>query len=172
MTDRLQATADKAEIRELSYRYMRGLDRLMPEVLADVFHDDARVDYGFFKGAARDFVGFAMQALEDHDANHHMLGQILVDLEGDVAFGEVYYNAYHRITTDDGEKRDLFIAGRYVDRYERRDGVWKMAFRSELIDWVREDAASDAWLAATPAALRGARGNDDPSSQRELLRRR
>ncbi len=172
MNERLLASADKGEIRELSYRYMRGLDRHLPDLLAEVFHEDAQVDYGFFKGAARDFVGFAMNALADHDANHHMLGQILVDLEGDVAFGEVYYNAYHRITGGDGEKRDLFIAGRYVDRYERRGGVWKMAFRSELVDWVREDPASDAWLAATPGVLRGARGGDDPSSQRERLRGR
>ena len=46
----------KQEIFELSCRYMRSLDRLDAELRHTVFHDDATVDYGFFKGPAREFV--------------------------------------------------------------------------------------------------------------------
>ena len=69
----------KQEIFELSCRYMRSLDRLDAELRHTVFHDDATVDYGFFKGSAREFVDFAQNALKDHLANHHMLGQALID---------------------------------------------------------------------------------------------
>lgn len=160
----------KQEIIDLVGRYMRGLDRLDRSLLRSTFHDDATTDYGFFKGGPDAFVEMAYGALQDHLANHHMIGQVNIDVEGDVAFGEVYFQAFHRIVTD-GEERDLFISGRYVDRYEQRDGAWKIAFRSEINDWARNDPASDDYFAATPDSLRGGR-MDDASYQRDELRRR
>jgi hypothetical protein len=158
-------------IRTLSQRYMRGLDRLDAELLGSVFFDDAQVDYGFYRGSAREFVPFAMRALRDHRANHHLIGQMNIDLEAEVAFGEIYFQAFHRIV-EDGVDKDLFIAGRYVDRYERRKGVWKIAFRAEVNDWARTDAAADGFFRTASQALRGARGADDLSSRRDELRRR
>ena len=132
----------KQEITDLVGRYMRGLDRLDADILRTTFHDDARTDYGFFKGGPDEFVAMAMGALKDHLANHHMIGQVNIDVEGAVAFGEVYFQAFHRIVRNN-EERDLFICGRYVDRYECRDGVWRIAFRSEVNDWSRDDPATD-----------------------------
>ena len=168
----LRELAAKQAIAELSATYMRGLDRLDPELVAAAFHEDAQVNYGFFTGAARDFVGFAMGALKDHLANHHMLGQILIELDpgGDSARGEVYFQAFHRIVTN-GAEEDLFIAGRYLDRYERRGGVWKMAFRAEVNDWARTEPAADGYFTATPAGLRGARKPRDYSYRRGDLER-
>ena len=105
MSDRMTAYLDREEIRDLARRYMRGLDRLDTGELHAVFADDATVDYGFFKGSATDFVDFAYNALKDHLANHHMIGQILVDVDGDRAVGEVYFQAFHRVVAEDGEKR-------------------------------------------------------------------
>jgi hypothetical protein len=111
-----------------------------------------------------------MAALKDHARNHHMLGQHLIDFAApEEAFGEVYYQAYHRVADAAGAARDLVIAGRYVDRYERRGGVWKIAYRSELVDWLRDDPASDAMLAAAPFII-GARKPADPLYNREVMR--
>lgn len=169
-TDRLAATADKLEIIQLSATYMRGLDRLDGEAERSVFWDDAWCSYGTYEGGPDEFVEYCMQALKTHGANHHFLGQITVELEGEEAFGEVYYQAYHRIMNDQGEARDMFISGRYVDRYERRNGIWKIAYRSELVDWVRDDPAADAWFANSPMIL-GARKPDDPLYDREAMRK-
>lgn len=158
----------KQEIAELSGTYMRGLDRLDRTLLRSVFHDDARTDYGFFQGGPDAFVEMAHNALKDHAANHHMLGQINVTLRGEVAFGEVYFQAFHRIEAD-GQARDLFISGRYVDRYERRGGVWKIAFRAEVNDWSRNDPASDSYFQSNLKSLRGARAPDDLSYRRDAL---
>ncbi len=168
--DVLRELAAKQAISELSSRYMRGLDRLDAELLASVFHDDARVNYGFFKGAAKDFVAFAIQALSGHGANHHMIGQVLIELRGAEASGEVYFQAFHRILQG-GAQKDLFISGRYIDRYVQRDGVWKIAFRSELNDWARTEPAADEYFGASPNGLRGGRKPDDGSYQREKLER-
>jgi hypothetical protein len=152
----------REEIRALSGAYMRGLDRLDAALLRSVFHDDATTDYGFFQGAPDAFVAMAMGALRSHAANHHMLGQINLRLEGDAAFGEVYFQAFHRIATD-GKDFDLFIAGRYVDRYEKRGGAWKIAFRAEVNDWARTEPAADVYFQSDTRSLRGARAPDDLS---------
>ncbi|MXX29537.1 MAG: nuclear transport factor 2 family protein [Gammaproteobacteria bacterium] len=151
----------KQEIYELSCNYMRGLDRLDAELMHTVFHDDATVDYGFFQGSGKDFVAFAQNALKDHLANHHMIGQVNIKVDGNQAVGEVYFQAFHKVVQD-GEQQNLFISGRYVDRYERRDGVWKISFRSEVNDWARLEADADTYLEGS-GCLIGARKPDDYS---------
>jgi hypothetical protein len=161
----------KQEIQELSGTYMRGLDRLDPALLRSVFHDDAETDYGFFQGGPDAFVAMAMGALRDHAANHHMLGQVNVRLEGELAFGEVYFQAFHRIARE-GRDVDLFISGRYVDRYERRGGIWKIAFRAEVNDWARTEPAADIYFQSNPRSLRGARAPEDLSYRTPRARAR
>jgi hypothetical protein len=161
---------DRFAIIDLAALYMRGLDRLDGALVAAQFWPDARCEYGIFSGGPADFAAFCMAALKDHERNHHMLGQHIIDFTSeDEAYGEVTYQAYHRIFDTAGAARDLFIAGRYVDRYERRGGVWKIAYRSELVDWVRDDPASDAMVSAAPFIM-GQRKPADPLYNREAMR--
>ena len=88
--ERVAELLAKQEIFELSVRYMRGLDRLDRALQLPLFHDDATTDYGFFQGSGAAFVDFAQNALKDHLANHHMLGQALIEVDGDRAVGEIY----------------------------------------------------------------------------------
>jgi hypothetical protein len=166
-TDVLQGLAAKQELYELSCRYMRGVDRLDRQLLRSVFHDDAKCDYGFYVGDPDGFADYALRALSAHLSNQHLIGNALYELEGDTAFGEVYFQAYHRIRSDAGET-DLFIAGRYVDRYLRRDGVWRIAFRAEVNDWSRTVPAADGYRQRRPNANWGAR-LDDLVYQRERM---
>lgn len=171
MTDRdpskrLSEAADRLEISALSGTYMRGLDRLDGEVMATVFWPEAFLDYGTYEGGVEDFIAFCQNALKSHAANQHMLGQINIELDGDEAWGEVYYQAFHRLDNEAGEPRDLFISGRYIDRYERRalassnGSEWRMTYRAELVDWVREEPAADAWFEGS-AMIIGARKPHD-----------
>ena len=166
---RIDAMLSRQEIYDLSCKYLRAQDRLMPTLHRSVFWDDATTDYGFFRGGPDGFVDMAQNALKDHLSNHHMMGQAFIEVEGDVAFGEIYFQAFHRVIMS-GMEKDLFDSGRYVDRYERRGGVWKIAHRSELVDWARTEAALDDWIKQTPDVLLGHRGDADLSNQRERLR--
>jgi SnoaL-like domain len=167
---RLEALLSKQEIYELSCKYMRALDRLDEQLLVSVFFEDALCDYGFTSGTPAEFARFAITALQSHASNQHMIGNVLIELEGDEAFGEVYFNAYHKVMGEAGFE-DVTIAGRYLDRYERRDGVWKFAYRSEIVDWSRTQPTSDSYFDLAPDCLRGAR-QDDPVYDRERRRRR
>jgi hypothetical protein len=159
----------RQEIYDLLCDYMRAQDRLDPVLHRSVFFDDATTDYGAYVGGPDGFVAFAQGALTPHLANHHMIGQAKIEIEGDVGFGEIYFQAHHR-TLENGEERDLFISGRYVDRYERRGGVWKIAHRSERVDWARSEPRADEGMAAYRLPW-GTRAPDDLSCQREKLRR-
>ena len=169
----------EAEVRDLAarrdinaaiQRYVRGQDRLLPDVQLSAFHADAYVDCGLFAGSARGFVDFAQGFLRDLSASQHLIGQAQIDVHGDSADGEVYFIAWHRLV-EDGEEKDLFVAGRYVDRYERRDGEWRIAKRRELIDWTRTDPAADGFMRAYADQLVvGGRGAADFSVTRDWPR--
>lgn len=168
--DQLIAALDKLAIMELPGLYMRGLDRLDRDLLRAQFWDDAYLDYGIYTGGPDGFADFCMEALSGHAANHHMIGQNNLDIRGDEAFGEVYFYAFHRVITEDSKARDLVINGRYLDRYEKRDGIWKFAYRSEIVDWARNDPASDQFMEGSGNIL-GQRKPDDPLYKREVMRR-
>ena len=159
MTDQVQALLDKQDIYELSCKYMRGLDRLDEQLLVSVFFADAWCDYGFAEGTPAEFANFCITALKEHTANQHMIGNVLIELQGDEAFGEVYFQAYHKVQGEAGFE-DVIIAGRYLDRYEKRDGVWKFAYRSERVDWSRTQPTSDSYFDLAPDCLRGGRQDD------------
>ncbi|MBC8186762.1 MAG: nuclear transport factor 2 family protein [Proteobacteria bacterium] len=155
----IELVVAKQAIYELSCQYCRGLDRLDAELLRSVFFEDAYCEYGFYNGRPAEFMDYAMKALESHAANHHMIGNALIEVEGSEAFGEIYFRAYHKLESESGFQ-DLIIAGRYIDRYERRDGVWKIAYRSERNDWSRTENTNDVYFEAAPDGLRGSRRDD------------
>ncbi len=157
--DNLQQLLDKQAISELCYRYMRGLDRLDRELLTNVFHADGWCEYGFINCSPAEFIDYALDALAGHSANQHFVGNILIDLDGDQAFGEVYFNAYHKVPSEAGFD-DIVIAGRYLDRYERRNNEWRFTYRSEVVDWSRTQATDDRYFALAPNGLRGGRLDD------------
>jgi hypothetical protein len=169
MNDRLETLLAKQDIYELACTYSRGLDRLDAGLLLSVFFEDGWCEYGFSNCSPQEFVDFAITALQGHEANQHMIGNVLIEVEGNEAFGEVYFQAYHKVKTDTGFD-DIIIAGRYLDRYEKRNDVWKMAYRSERVDWSRTEPSRDSYFELAPDGLRGGR-QDDAVYQRDNRRK-
>ena len=159
MDDRIETLLAKQAIYELVCTYSRGLDRLDRELLLGTFWEDGWCEYGFSNCAPADFADFAMSALQDHASNQHLIGNVLIDADGDDAFGEVYFQAYHKVRGESGFE-DVIIAGRYLDRYEQRDGTWKFAYRSERVDWSRTEPSRDSYFDMAPDCLRGERKSD------------
>lgn len=159
--------AARRDITDAVQRYMRAQDRLLPDLHRSAFHDDAFVDCGLYAGPAHGFVDFAQGFLGDLKASQHLIGQVRIEMDGDTAAdGEVYFIAWHRLV-EDGEEKDLIVAGRYVDRYEKRGGEWRIAKRRELIDWARTDPATDGFMQANADKLvLGGRREEDFSVTR------
>ncbi|QIB49885.1 nuclear transport factor 2 family protein [Pseudomonas sp. OIL-1] len=157
LRDEVADLTARRDIEKAARNYMRGQDRLLPALHLSAFHDDAWVDCGLYAGSAAGFVDFAQGFLANFDSSQHLIGQIDIQLNGNRATGEVYFIAHHR-TTENDEKYDLFVAGRYHDEYENRGDGWKIALRKEIVDWVRTDPSADSFLAGQPALHLAARG--------------
>jgi hypothetical protein len=93
------------------------------------------------------------------------------DIEGHTAHTETYYLFVGRNRDD----TNWIAGGRYIDRLERRAGVWKIALRTNAIEWAGLVPTMPIPFAEVPDInLNGApsRSKEDPSYQRPLTNRR
>ncbi len=168
MDEAVIALLDRAEVQEVLVRYCQAIDRLDRELLATCFHEDSRHDHGYV-GPSSTFLDFAMNVLGGCVATHHQLGNIAIRIEGDTAFAESYFTAYHRVGDPppeafaDAAGMDLTIGGRYTDSLERRDGVWRITSRTGVHDWRRYEAPADRGFYDLPPGERGRRDRGDPA---------
>ena len=164
LNPRLQAMLDKSECRDLVYRLARAIDRCDEALLKSLFHDDATDDHGSFHGTAKDFVSWVMPVLNGMRRTQHCICNVLIEVDGDVAYGESYFIAHHALPQDGGPDRFMVGAGRYLDRFERRGGEWKIAHRQASYDWNSNVESTDSWNRDDPGAWTfGARGDADKS---------
>ncbi len=162
--------AARRDINDAVQRYMRGLDRLDPVLQRSAFHDGAWTDCGLMAGSADEFVAFGQELLGAMDASHHFLGQVRIELDGDKASGECYFQAWHGSRDEAGNPRDLFISGRYIDEYACINGEWKIAKRKLITDWVTDNPANHGFYADNPTTNRGGRRGQDFSQTRDWPR--
>ncbi|MBT4161571.1 MAG: nuclear transport factor 2 family protein [Gammaproteobacteria bacterium] len=168
MTDRLQELIDKQDILELSYRYSRACDRLDRDLLSSVYWPDGTDDHGIFKGSAPEYVDWVIGFLEGWVATHHDNTNILIDLDGDKATGEVHWTGYYQLELD-GVSHDNLAVGRYIDRYERRDGEWRILHRTCVSDWSRMQPTINDLRKNPDQSLVGKRGREDLVYSRETI---
>ena len=162
----------KDEIIQLSHTYARAQDRLDAAAHRSVFHDDAWLDYGYFKGGPDEFVDFAQGALKAIGITQHFLGQIEIDITSETeAFGEIYLIAHHQVDGPGGRLDDWIYAGRYVDRYEKRGGVWKIAYRAEIADWIKPAAPGAIIAELINGAIMATKDGADLSQRRAAFRK-
>lgn len=126
--------------------YARGADRVDVELLKSVFHPGAVADYGaMFTGTGAEFAEFLGVVHPAMATHHHQLGQCAIRVEGDRAGSETYVTVVLRFRAEDGSVTDTTSYGRYVDEWERRDGVWRITHRRYLhhLDETRPSRGGD-----------------------------
>lgn len=165
MSQGLQTLLDLEAIRSLVNIYCRAADRHDHDLMRSLYHEDALDDHGsFFKGLAMEFIDKLPEIQAPMEILHHNTTTHNIELDGDKAEGEVYVLAYHRVAVENGSI-DLIIGGRYLDKYEKRDGVWKFSHRAGLADWahVQDPSTVDLGHPLVSGALIGKPGTQDPS---------
>lgn len=156
---------DKQAILELIHGYCQAADRRDTGKMRSLYHHDATDDHGgFFKGLAMEFIDKLPEIQAPMEILHHNVTTVNIKLNGHYAEGEVYVLAFHKIKTDT-DPFDLLIGGRYFDKYEKRDGIWKFSHRAVVADWVNVHSPSIVDLSSPiiEGSLLGKAGTDDPS---------
>lgn len=148
-------------IRAVLAAYARGVDRRDWDLVRRCYHPGATDHHGVVVGTVDDLVEHMAAALPYAGTAHYEL-DARIELEDDVAYVESSSIAFHwHAPGTDG--RDLWMAVRYLDRFECRDGDWRIANRRTVLDWAREaDTREEEWPLARHF-LRGRPGPDDPS---------
>jgi 3-phenylpropionate/cinnamic acid dioxygenase small subunit len=158
----LAVLLDKQAITEVLFRYARACDRADEAMLRSCFHPDSKHRHGRFDGTSADFVGFAMKIILGTRLEKHTMTNVLIEVEGDVAVAESHYMAYHRQPNkESGVDEDFFTGGRFIDRFERRNGEWKIASRLGLVDYERFEPVTDRGILKLPPTARSQRAPDD-----------
>jgi len=161
----LNGLLDKRAIEELIHAYCNAADRRDQEKMRSLYHADAIDDHGgFFQGPAMDFIDKLPEIQAPMEILHHNITTVNIKVEGNYAEGEVYVLAFHKVKTE-AEPFDLLIGGRYLDKYEKHDGVWKFSHRAVVADWVNVHNPSivDLQNPIIEGSRLGAAGADDPS---------
>ncbi|MCC5887815.1 MAG: nuclear transport factor 2 family protein [Gammaproteobacteria bacterium] len=159
----IAALLDREAIRDVLHRYCRGCDRADEAAMRSCFHPESTHRHGGFEGRSMDFIGFAMDIVRPLIMCKHMLSNITIALAGDVAHSECHYLAYQRHRdSESGIEEDYFSGGRYLDRLERREGVWRISRRLGLLDFETFTAPTDRTLWQGPAGRRSGQWPEDP----------
>jgi hypothetical protein len=164
----LQYLTDRTAILDCIARNARGCDRHDSALLASSYHDDGTDEHGYAVNPGRRYPEYANQA---HTAgslhNMHNITTHTCEIDGDVAHCESYVIGLFLNT--DG-KTGRLIAGRYVDRLERREGQWKIALRRSTVEVLMTGDASilNSPLFTKMGYVRGTRDRADVSYQRPL----
>lgn len=153
---------DRQEILDCVNRYARGLDRLDAEAVASAYHADGIDHHGPFVGRRDELVKWVIPLEARLQATSHCISNHLCEITGDTAHAESYVTFFMR--SPDG-KRINCGGGRYIDRLERRDGIWRIALREATVEWT---FGVDAPASQTMGYPPGSRDKNDPSYQRPL----
>ncbi len=165
--DTPERLADRARIVDALARYARGVDRRNWAFVRSAFHPGATVDQGDYKGSAEGLIESMAARHGAIEQSMHILTNTLIEFDSqDGAIVETYYTAIQRNAHLPIEMRrallganaptegkiDLRAVGRYVDRFERRDGAWRIARRVCIVETIVGSPApsaptySDKWV--------------------------
>lgn len=143
----LQLLIDKDQIREVILRYCRALDRQDLDLLRSLYHPGATEDHGAYKGPAAGFADHVLGVLKTHyELLRHSVSGMIIEVDGPSALAETSFDAgciLHR-RTEDGKRQVRVHCGRYLDRFEKRDGVWAIMHRVVVKDYIEVRTISDA----------------------------
>jgi hypothetical protein len=172
LSDKLESMLNRQEILECLTRFSRGMDRFDRELFLSAFHQDAVIAAGPFVGGPVELYDWASELHEQGQvATHHNLLNHTCDIDGDVAHSELYYLFVGR----NRDQTNWIAGGRYIDRLERRNGAWRIALRTNAIEWSGLVPTLPIPFADIPdIGVDGvaSRSKNDPSYRRPLTNRR
>ena len=140
----VQTLLDERDIVRALSRFARILDNKQWDSLTEVFSEDISFDYG----TGEEQVGMAAlranmtRYLDRCGGTQHLIGSIVVDVQGDEAISRAYVQARHQSKNDPtGAVYDT--NGEYVDRWAREKEGWRI---------IRRDASWSAF-SGSPAVI-------------------
>jgi hypothetical protein len=141
---------DVVELNQLAYRYAAAADAGDIGAFVGVFHPEACLrsyqpdsDEPFVDLTGHEQLAMVPDALRSmFRCTAHQMMNHLVEVEGDEASGTVLCTARH-LSADRDDRGVMTVILRYHDRYERRDGTWRISDREIRFLWTERHDLAD-----------------------------
>jgi len=164
----LRYLRDRQEILDCVVSTSRGNDRFDKELIVGSYHPDGQHELGqkIISGPEYgDHANHAHAAISE--VNLHNVTMHSCEINGDVAHSESYVIG---LFADKGAATSRMLAGRYIDRLEKRDGKWGIVLRRATVEVAMEGKAilPNGKGVVGSGYLKGNRDRLDPSYQRPL----
>jgi hypothetical protein len=108
------------------------------ERLRATAHPGAAMTTTWFDGRFEDFVESCEASFSKGSRSQHFLGGTVAEIKGERAIAQTRMSINVRSRLD-GIEVDAVCSGRFFDRVERREGVWRLAKRSVIYEKDRID---------------------------------
>jgi hypothetical protein len=156
--EELARLLDERAIRRVLLTYCRGRDRLDPELITSIYHPGGTDLHGSYQGPGPSYARWVIDHSARHRATMHLIGDTTFVFDGDACHTETYVRA--TLLDDVGGPRLELFFGRYLDRFERRDGRWLIAQRVVVRDSMMTVPVTPMM---PPRAFQGRTDREDPS---------
>jgi hypothetical protein len=150
---------DMEMIRQALAAYARGIDRQDYDLVLSAYWPDGWDAHGLVEGVPAAFADF-VQKVWPKLRMQHLMGQSYIELDGRFANVETYFVAHQHSVESGGE---YVLGGRYIDRFEKRENLWKVLRRNVVYDWRKDwnrSAEEQAKLSSYPAHNIGSTSDD------------
>jgi hypothetical protein len=140
---------DRRQIEATLHRYVRGVDRRNWNLFRSAYHHDAHDNHGDFEGDVDALVHMIAERHATIKQSMHVLHAIIIEFAGEDqaavetqftvvqtlgAEAEAYRSTLASEPLSSGEDLQVQIYGRYVDRFTFRNGNWRIADRTVVIE--------------------------------------
>lgn len=151
----LEDLVARRDIMAVLTRYCTALDRADLAMMEQVYWPDGGDRHGIYVGDAKTFIPFIINGIQIwFEVTTHAISNIDIVVDGDRAASEAYllsvcrvrqpqaaeifgdaYLARHGNGTLVPDQHQFMMGGRYLDRFERRGGEWRIFERQVVLDW-------------------------------------
>ncbi len=174
----------RRDIEAVLTRYCRALDRADLALMETVYWPDGRDIHGIYSGGAAEFVPFIIREIRNYFVmGTHCLLNVAIEVDGDRASSESYLYSACRVRREmvgdilgeryaklcaglglDPGHEHFVMAGRYLDKFEKRNGEWRIFQRQVVMDWNDNTPSQAIYDEGMMASLRpmGSWGTSDP----------
>lgn len=150
-TDRIR---DEREIERALIAFARAMDYRDWDSMSEILSADVVGDFGTGPLQGSDtIIAMIRGFLDNCGPTQHLIGNVLVEVDGDRATSRAYVQDLHLSRSN--PELTFHTLGDYHDRWERRDGCWR------LVERIKDNRATvgslDVFAAEEPTAEHGTR---------------
>ncbi len=135
--DKLQTLLERDAVQRVLTSYANALDTHQPQrILTEVFAPEADVDYsaaGGIKGSPAELVNWLGEAMSKFDGWQHLLGNFVIDVEGDTATSRT--ECFNPLQSKDAT---VLVGCCYHDSLLKVGGQWRIVRRKLSVSWMKE----------------------------------